>query len=201
MTPHELSLATGCKDTVAVAFADPITTAAHRYNVTHLAEFVAQMAHESALFTRLQENLNYTTPERLMQVFPRYFPTRGVAMRFTNDPEKLANFIYDDARRINKLGNTQTGDGWRFRGRGLKQLTGRSNYAQYQNASNLPVLTDPDLLLDPMTAADSAGWFWSSTGCDAVADDVLALTRKINGGQIGLHARMLLTNQARAVLA
>lgn len=201
MTPNELRLATGCKETVALAFATPITVAVKRYNITHVAEFLAQMAHESGLFTRLQENLNYTTTERLMDVFPRYIPTKGLAMQFVNRPEKLANYVYDDVRRVNKLGNTQAGDGWKFRGRGLKHLTGRWNYEKYQAASQLPVVTDPDLLLDPMVAADSAGWFWQTNGCDALSCDVIALTKRINGGQIGLHARMLLTNQARAVLS
>jgi len=196
MTPEQLRQATGCTQAAAIAFASPLTVAMRRWGVTRAAEFVGQIAVESGQLSRLVENLNYTTPERLMAVWPRRFPTRDSALPFVREPEALANLVYGG-----RMGNVQPGDGWRFRGRGLKQLTGRNNYQAYQLASDIPVLVDPDVLLNPTFAADSAAWFWSANGCEAIADNVEELTRRINGGLTGLQDRIQLTALAREALA
>jgi len=196
MTAEQLQRATGCGRAVAVAFSGPIAATIQRWGVKRAAEFVAQMAVESALFTRLEENLTYTTPERLMAVWPRRFPTAEAAQPYVRNPQDLANFVYS-----NRMGNTQYGDGWRFRGRGLKQLTGRNNYTDYQDATGVRAVDSPDILLDPVFAADSAGWFWQANGCDALAGDVEALTRRINGGLTGIEQRVELTDLARGAFA
>lgn len=196
MTPEQLVNATNCTRAAAIAFASPIAVSIRRWGVASVAEFVAQMAVESARFSRLQENLFYRTPERLMAVWPKRFPSREAALPYVANPEALANHVYGQ-----RMGNTQPGDGWRFRGRGLKQLTGRNNYAAYQEATGVHVVDTPDLLLDPVFAADSAGWFWRANRLDAVADDTEELTRRINGGRTGLADRIALTELAREVLA
>lgn len=198
MTPTQLQAATGCTTSAALRFAQPLSVAIERWGVEHVPEFLAQVAVESGNLRRLEENLRYLTAQRLVDVFgPRYFPALEAAAPYVGEPEKLANYVYADANRINKLGNTQPGDGWRYRGRGLKQLTGRDNYAAYQAAAKVSCVDAPDLLLDPVIAADSAAWFWSSRLCDLIADDVRALTRRINGGLNGLAERVALTATAR----
>lgn len=204
MNLSQLQAATGATEAVALVFLDPLIVTVKRWSVEHVPEFLAQISVESDRLRRLQENLNYTTPERLVQVFGRrYFPTVDSARPYLRDPVKLANYVYDDRNpaRINKLGNVRDGDGWRYRGRGLKQLTGGNNYAAYQAATDVPVLADPDLLLDPIIAADSAGWFWHANHCDALARDTLALTRRVNGGLNGLDMREKLTALAREAFA
>jgi putative chitinase len=196
VTPEQLRQATGCTREASIAFASPLTVAIRRWNVKRVPEFIGQIAVESARLSRLTENLNYTTPERLMVVWPRRFPTRESALPFVRQPEALANFVYQG-----RMGNVQPGDGWKFRGRGLKQLTGRNNYQAYQLASDVMVLVEPDKLLDPVFASDSAAWFWSVNGLDGVADDVQETTRRVNGGLNGLTERIALTNIARQVLA
>lgn len=196
MNPETLRAATGCTEATAIAFFDPINRAIKTWSIKRVPEFLAQIAVESARFTRLQENLNYRTPERLMQVWPTRFHSREFAAAYTNNPEVLANYVYG-----NRMGNTEDGDGWKYRGRGLKQLTGKENYKRYEAASSVPVVNTPDMLLDPVYAADSAGWYWRDRGCDGVADDVEQLTKRINGGLNGLRERQALTELARSVFA
>ncbi len=196
MTPDQLRAATGCGEALAIAFCEPLATAIGRWGVLHVPEFLAQIAVESGRLARLQEDLTYRTPERLMQVWPRRFYSREVALPFVNNPQGLAEFVYGG-----RMGNIAPGDGWKYRGRGLKQLTGRNNYAAYQEASSVSVLDKPDLLLDPVWAADSAAWFWWANNLDQIADDTQALTRKINGGLTGLAERMQLTALAREAFA
>lgn len=188
--------ATGCTRAASIAFASPITSAIGRWGVVRVPEFLGQIAVESGRLSRLVENLYYITPERLMQVWPSRFRTIAEATPYLKNPEKLANLVYSG-----RMGNVQPGDGWRFIGRGLKQLTGRANYQAYQLASEVPVLVDPNKLLDPVFAADSAGWFWSANKCDEIAHDPEALTRRINGGLHGLRERIQLTALAREVFA
>jgi putative chitinase len=161
-----------------------------------IPEFLAQIAVESSRLSRLQEDLTYKTPERLMAVWPRRFYSREVAMPFVNNPHGLAELVYG-----NRMGNFAPGDGWKYRGRGLKQLTGKTNYKAYQDDSNVSVVERPDLLLDPVYAADSAGWFWYANKCDYIADDTHELTRKINGGLTMLAERIAMTAAARSALA
>lgn len=151
------------------------------------AAFIAQAAHESAGYTRLVENLNYSA-EALMRVWPKRFPTKTVADAFARQPELIANQVYSG-----RMGNgpVQSGDGWKYIGRGLKQLTGKDNYARCGKALSIDLVSNPELLLKPMFAAQSAGWFWSVNNCGALADadEFEMLTKRINGGLIGLADR------------
>lgn len=151
------------------------------------AAFIAQTAHESAGYTRLTENLNYSA-DALTKIWPKRFPSLLHAKPFHRNPELIANVVY--ASRMGN-GNIQSGDGWRYRGRGLKQLTGRDNYHRCANALGIDLIAEPDLLLEPKYAALSAGWFWSVNGCGELADagEFERLTKRINGGLIGLADR------------
>jgi putative chitinase len=152
-----------------------------------IAAFIAQTAHESAGYTRLTENLNYSA-EALMRVWPKRFPSKIVADAFARNPELIANQVYSS-----RMGNgpVQSGDGWKFIGRGLKQLTGKDNYTRCGNALGFNLVENPELLLLHAGAARSAGWFWSINGCAALADagQFEQLTKRINGGLIGLADR------------
>lgn len=199
MDATTLAACTGCTLLRGALYAPLIAQAMARWGIDtplRQAAFLAQLSHESGRLTRLEEGLNYTAL-RLTQVWPRRFPTLEAAQPFANNPEALANNVYGG-----RMGNVQPGDGFRFRGRGLKQLTGRANYEAYAEASCLNVVGNPDLLLQPAIAADSAAWFWYANGCNAFADarDWAGLTRRINGGLIGLPERMTLTQHALKVL-
>lgn len=160
--------------------------------------FLAQTAHESGQFNRLVESLFYKTPARLMAVWPKRFPTEASAAPFVQNEQALANFVY-----ANRMGNgdSASGDGFRYRGRGLIQITGRSNYAETGAALGLDLIAQPALLEQPVHAAMSAGFFWKSHGLNALADDetddndledFVTITRRINGGQAGLQERFAL---------
>ena len=160
------------------------------------AAFIGQCAVESANFTRLQENLNYSA-QRLTQVWPSRFPNISMAEPYANNPEKLADFVY-----AGRMGNLQDGDGWKFHGRGLIQLTGRENYANCGSGIGVDLIDNPDLLLTPQYAVLSAGWFWNKKGLNALADtqEYGAMTRRINGGLTGLDERIAKITKALQVL-
>lgn len=161
---------------------------------SRIAAFLAQVAHESAETTILKENLNYSAL-RLTQVWPQRFPTVVFAQAYAKNPEKLANFVY--AGRGGN-GNTASGDGWRYRGRGLFQLTTKDNYRLAGQALALPLVDKPDLLLSPEVAALTAAQFWQRLGLNILADHQLGdndekdfekISIKINGGKVGLAER------------
>ena len=160
------------------------------------AAFIGQCAVESANFTRLQENLNYSA-QRLTQVWPSRFPNISMAEPYANNPEKLANFVY-----AGRMGNLQDGDGWKFHGRGLIQLTGRENYANCGSGIGVDLIDNPDLLLTPKYAVLSAGWFFNKKGLNALADtqEYGAMTKRINGGLTGLDERIAKITKALQVL-
>lgn len=178
-----------------------------KYDITtpqRIAGFVAQCAHESADFKLLEENLNYKE-ETLLRVFPRYFgPGKRNAAEYARNPEKIANYVYMDEFRSasGALGNTQPGDGWRFRGKGLKQVTGRANHTAFGKTMGMTAEQAADYLLTKKGAIESALWFWGSRNLNAVADtgDVVKLTKIINGGDIGLADRQARYAKAMAVL-
>ena len=169
-----------------------------------IAGFMAQCAHESADFTRLEENLNYSE-KALNGVFGRYFGKgKRDAKEYARNPEKIANYVYQDEFRSKRgaLGNTERGDGWRFRGRGIKQLTGRNNYTAFAKSVGLTAEEAAEYVATPKGAIESACWFWKKNKLEKFADkdDNLGLTKKINGGTIGLEDRNRRYEEAKAIL-
>lgn len=166
-------------------------------NPLRAAAFIAQIAHESMGLTRLVENLNYSAP-RLRQVWPRRFPTDAVANAFARQPEKLANSVY--ANR-NGNGPPESGDGFRYRGRGFIQLTGRANYREFGRLLGADLEGNPDLAAEPPVAFRVAAAFFKSRGCNELADQqaITAMTKRINGGTVGLHERIALFGKAKRV--
>ncbi len=164
---------------------DPLNAAVAEFGVQHPAEFLAQLAVESLELTRLEENLNYSA-KRLMDVWPARFPTLEIATGYANSPAAIAEKVYGG-----RMGNDPegSGDGWRYRGRGPIQTTGKENYTRCGAGLGLPLLHEPELLLEPGHGARSAAWYWSTKGCDEIAGDINAVTRKINGGLHGLNER------------
>jgi putative chitinase len=163
-----------------------------------VAAFIAQCAHESGGFKRLKENLNYKW-ESLRRVFPKYFATDDVAQEYAHKPEQIANRIYG-SRMGN--GDESSGDGFRYCGRGLIQLTGRNNYTKFAESMGMAVEEVPALLETYDGAVKSACWFWSSNNLNQWADasDILTMTKRINGGTIGLEDRIKHYNHAMEVL-
>jgi len=153
--------------------------------ITH---FIAQLAHESANFRLSTENLNYSA-KALKSVFGKYFPTNEMAEEYARKPEKIANKVYGGRMRN---GDEESGEGWKFRGRGLIQLTGKENYTNCGRAIGMNLAEKPELLSDdPHAAVMAAAWFWDSRKLNNYADrdDVLSITKRINGGTHGLDDR------------
>ena len=171
-----------------------------------IASFLAQTSHESGGYTMLSENLNYKAAT-LAACWPNRFAVLGadkkpikengklvptaVANSIAGKPELIANMVYSS-----RMGNgpAESGEGWKYRGRGLKQLTGKDNYARCGAALGVDLIGNPDLLLEPIYAARSAGWFWKANNLASFADagDIKGMTKKIKGGYIGLEARQAL---------
>lgn len=156
-----------------------------------IAAFIAQCAHESANFTVLRENLNYR-PQTLRKIFPKYFPTDALAQEYCSKPNKqeaIANRVY-----ANRMGNgpEESGDGWRYAGKGLIQLTGKDNYSWFAASLDISVQEASEYLLTFEGAAQSACWFWETNNLNQWADkgDIVTLTKRINGGTIGLEDRI-----------
>jgi putative chitinase len=196
----------------AVGVKDPdkwisaVRAACDRFQINtdkRVAAFLAQCAHESGGFTMLTENLNYRAatmaacwPNRFAVLGPDKKPIKqdgklvptAVANSIAGKPELIANLVYSS-----RMGNgpAESGEGWKYRGRGLKQLTGKDNYTRCGTGIGVDLVSDPDKLLEPEYAALSAGWFWSANKCaDYIdRDDFVGLTKKINGGTIGLEDR------------
>ena len=194
---HRILLSMGVRPETAGLFAPHLFDAATKWEVSvaALPMFLAQLAHESALFERLVENLNYTSPQQIMQTWPKRFKTKTAAMAFVRHPERLANYVYAD--RIGN-GDAASGDGWKYRGRCPIGITGKDNYRAAGEALGLPLLEEPELLEEPVHAADAAGWFWKSHGLNRFASNINDCTRAINGGLNGLPDRMRLYNRASA---
>jgi putative chitinase len=157
------------------------------------AHFISQCAHESNNFRSLQENLNYSE-KALNAVFGRYFGSashKRNAAEYARNPEKIANYVYMDEFRKYKMGNVNEGDGWLFRGRGLKQLTGRENYTRFGATVDMTAEEAAVYVATEKGAVESACWFWDANKLNDIADtdDVVRMTKKINGGNIGLADR------------
>lgn len=176
-----------------------------KYGVTskrRVAHFVSQCGHESADFRTLEENLNYSE-KALNSVFGRYFGAgKRDAAEYARNPEKIANYVYMDEFRKSKMGNVKDGDGWRFRGRGLKQLTGRDNYTRFGKSIGMTAEEAAEYVATPKGAVESACWFWDANKLNKIADtdDVVLMTKRINGGNIGLDDRKKRYARAMEVL-
>ena len=199
-----LLLAVGVKD--PAKWLDAIVETCVEFEINtpqRIAGFLAQTSHESGGYTMLTENLNYRAatlaacwPNRFAVMGPDKKPKKengkliptAVANSIAGKPELIANLVYSS-----RMGNgpAESGDGWKYRGRGLKQLTGKDNYTRCGAALGLDLVNNPDFLLEPIAAARSAGWFWKTNHLSDFADkgDILGMTKKINGGTIGLAER------------
>lgn len=181
-------------------FIGPLMTATTEFDITTTlreAAFIAHVGVESNQLQAVSENLNYSA-EGLMRTFPRYFTSSQAAV-YARNPEKIANRVY-----ANRMGNgpEESGEGWRYRGAGLIQLTGKNNQCAAADYFGIDHNAIGDWLRTPEGAARSAGWFWSVNGLNEFADaqDMRAITRRINGGFNGLEERMALYENAIAVL-
>ncbi len=159
--------------------------------------FIGQCMHESGGFRLLRENLNYSA-RALVATWPSRFPDADVAEQYARQPEKIANKVYGG-----RMGNTEDGDGAKYIGRGLIQLTGKDNYKAFGEAIGEDLVANPQLVEEPRYAALSAGWYWNKRGLNALADamDIDTLTKRINGGNIGIQDRIAKINKALDVLA
>jgi len=171
------------------------------YDITspqRMAAFLAQCAHESGGFRALKENLNYRA-ETLRKVFPKYFPNDAIAQQFAHNQEAIANKVYS-----NRMGNGDeaSGDGFRYCGRGLVQLTGKNNYQSFADSIQTAVEDVPDFLATFEGAVQSACWFWETNNLNRWADvgDIEKMTKIINGGVIGLADRIKHYNHALHIL-
>lgn len=180
-----------------------------------IAAFLAQTSHESTGYSTLEENLKYRAstlagcwPSRFAELGPNKKPKKDakgaliptkVAQSIAGKPELIANMVYSS-----RMGNgpPQSGEGWKYRGRGAKQLTGKDNYKRCGEALGVDLVGNPDLLLEPMYAARSAGWFWKVNNLSPLADagNIKEMTKKINGGYIGLEARQALYDKIMAAI-
>jgi putative chitinase len=162
------------------------------------AAFIGQCMHESGKFKTLQENLNYSA-DRLHAVWPSRFPTVESAKPYDRNPQKIANRVYGG-----RMGNgtEETGEGYKYRGRGLIQLTGKDNYTNAAKALEADLVNNPDLVSEPKYAALTAGWFWNKRNLNVEADakDYTGMTKKINGGVLGLAERVANINSVLNVL-
>jgi len=186
-------------------FVEPLNATFAEYAISTLARqaaFLAQFAHETQGFTRLEENLMYTSPEQLRAVHPRDFDKLDDddAWGYVRQPERIANRVYAFQ---NGNGDEASGDGWRYRGRGLPHLTGRDNYAECGRDTGLPLLERPDMAAQLPHAARIGGWYWNSRHLNELADrgEHQGITRLINGGLNGLADRLAHLERAQAALA
>jgi putative chitinase len=199
-------VAAGVKQATAEKWVGAVAAACQEFNINtpqRIAGFLSQCAHESGGFERLQENLNYSA-DGMAGIWPKRFAVMGTdgkpvkkdgknqpnkfALALHRKPEMIANVVYSG-----RMGNgpTESGEGWLYRGRGLKQLTGKDNHRACSAGLGVDLVANPDLLLEPIYAARSAAWFWATNKCNNFADsgDIEGLTKRINGGLIGIDDR------------
>ena len=166
--------------------------------------FLAQVGHESAQLNRIEENLNYSA-QALRKVFPKYFRTPQEASSYAHHPERIANRVY-----ANRMGNgsEESGDGWKYRGRGLIQITGRDNYVSMSALMGKDLTVWPDALLMPLDACRSAALWWKTNGLNSLADKLVSderktfetITKRVNGGLNGLEDRWAIYLRAKSAI-
>ncbi|EIV6180523.1 glycoside hydrolase family 19 protein [Klebsiella aerogenes] len=208
MDQSKFQLAAGISAGLTARWFPHITAAMKEFGITaplDQAMFIAQMGHESGGFTRLVENLNYAA-ESLVPTFGKHRITAQQAAALgrtaiqSANQRAIANLVYGGEWGKKNLGNQVAGDGWKYRGRGLKQITGVSNYRKCGLALKLDLVTQPELLEQDENAARSAAWFFATSGCLVYSGDVERITIIINGGKNGLDDRRRRFNLAKAVL-
>lgn len=189
------------KNKEAEAWTDALNSILPQYDIStveRVAAFLSQCGHESLGFTVLSENLNYGAAG-LKTVFGKYFKTVD-PLEYERKPEKIANRVY-----ANRMGNGDeaSGDGWKYRGRGPIQMTGKNNYTEFSSTIGIDVMVSPDMVaLNKKVALLSAIWFWNKNGLNTIADtgDITTMTKRINGGTLGLEERKKLYNKALGIL-
>ena len=178
---------------------EPLQETFEKYQINtpkRQACFIGQCMHESGGFKFLRENLNYSA-KALMNTWPSRFPDMDTAEKYERQPEKIANKVYSG-----RMGNTEDGDGAKFIGRGLIQLTGKDNYRAFGEAIGEDLVSNPKLVEEPRYAALSAGWFFNKRNLNALADvmDIETMSKRINGGAIGMADRIAKINKVLDVL-
>ena len=176
-------------------FASVVTDDSFSAGDDDLGPFLGQILHETGMLESLQENLNYSA-ERLMAVWPHRFPTRESATPYARNPQALAEKVYGG-----RMGNDEPGDGARYFGRGIPQITGKDNYRLLGQKMGLDLLSFPDLLCTPETALKAGILWWEGHIPDPALNDNARVTRLVNGGTVGLPDRITLTNRAEQALA
>jgi putative chitinase len=186
---------------ISSQWVDPLNETFQRFNIDtpiRQACFIGQCGHECANFSILQEGLYYSAAG-LMKIWPKRFPTLEIANQYAKNPQKIANCVY-----ANRMGNRDeaSGDGYRFRGRGCIQTTGSANYYHAGKALGVDFIMNPDLVSTPQYAALTAGFFWDTQKLNQFADtrNYVGMTKRINGGTIGLDDRINRINKALAAL-
>jgi putative chitinase len=184
---------------IDVKWLEPLENAFSKYDIStplRQAAFIGQCQHESGNFKTLQENLNYSA-EGLMKTWPSRFPTKEMADQYARQPAKIAGKVYNG-----RMGNTSEEEAAQYLGRGLIQLTGKENYANCGTALGIDLVGNPTFLTEPKYAALSAGWFWNKKGLNSLADasDIETMTKRINGGLIGLDDRKAKIAKALSIL-
>lgn len=199
MTPELLNACTGCGLMVAETWAPSISQAMARASITtpfQIASFLAQIAHESGGFTIWAENMNYSATG-LLATWPTHF-TAAQAQAYAHQPVRIGNYVYSNACAGKDLGNGDeaSGDGYKFRGHFLMQLTGHDDYRDASAYVGVDLLANPDAITDMLVSAETAGWEWTRSGCNALADaqNFHEMTERINGAQIGAVDRVRLLN-------
>lgn len=199
--PGQIAKILGCSAATESKWLDSINASCAQYQINtklRLAAFISQVGHESGRLSAVSENLNYSAAG-LMKTWPSRFDT-ATANACARNPQKIANVVY-----ANRMGNSSadSGDGWKYRGRGLIQCTGKANYMAFSQSSGADCISNPDLVATPQYAALSAGWFWNSKGLNAYADrgDLVSITKRINGGLNGQDDRENLYKIAIIVLS
>lgn len=195
---HLEAICPATSGSVLERFVDPLNATFAEFSINTAedrAAFLGQFAHETQGFTHLEENLNYSA-ERLVAVWPKRF-TPGMAEEYAHKPERIANLVYADRM---KNGNEASGDGYRYRGRGLSHLTGKSNYSACGLELGLDLVDDPDSVAQPVLGCRTGGWFWNHINGNSLVGDFPTLTLRINGGHLGLDSRLAYRDRALAAL-
>jgi putative chitinase len=186
---------------IPIGFLEPLNECFDKYSINNpkrQAAFLGQVLHESNHLKSLVENLNYGA-KGLMGTWSKRFPTLEIATQYERKPEKIANKVYAD-----RLGNgpEESGEGFKYRGRGAIQCTGKSNYEACGKSLGVDLIGSPELLEQPLYAVLSAGWFWDTRSLNTKADlwDITGISKTVNGGTIGLAERTEISNKALATL-